>query len=130
LAVARLVSSWIVAGTPGLTMNEPLGAFTPAIAPWWRPSRAPTGIDTAAAMLITNWPLLSVVTAPMPGTFSTRPGSGTLTSALKASLPVRVQAMTVTVVLTGAGSGAAISLRMPWWGCLQPAKPHSCLSLV
>ena len=49
LMVAPAVSSWIVVATPGLTVNEPLGALAPAIGAWWRPSSAPTLIETGAA---------------------------------------------------------------------------------
>jgi len=97
---------------------------------WWRPSRLPTLIAVADAMSMVNWPLSSVVTLPTPGTFSTMPGSGTLTSGSRASMPMRVQPWTVTTVGTGGSAASALavaatagSLPMP-----QPSKPHSCLS--
>ena len=131
--VAAAVSNWIVVATPGLTVKLPLGAAPPLIGEWWRPSSAPTAMLTELAMLIVNWPLLSVVTAPMPGTVSCRPGSGTLTSPEKPSLPVRVQPRTVTVVSTGGADTAAALLAVAapaWLAWPQSAKPHSCLSLT
>ena len=50
------VDNWIVAGTPGLTTTDALGASLPVIAAWCRPSRLPTLMVTGEPMLIVNCP--------------------------------------------------------------------------
>src|SRR6185295_15524200 len=57
-----------------------------------------------AARSIVNWPLLSVVCTPKPGTLTCRPTSGMLTSAEIADWPLRVHAMTVIVVAVHVGA--------------------------
>ena len=87
-------------------------------------------IVTGALMSIVIWPWASVTSVPTPGTVTCTPGSGTLASALKASLPLRVQLSSVTVVGIGAsalvaGASSVACAAAP----LQAAEPHSCLSL-
>src|SRR5262249_39984203 len=115
--VAALVKICSVAFTPGFTVTLAFGplALLSVIGELWMPSMLVTVIVTGAVMSIENWPLASVVREPMPGTLTTRPTTGVLTSAAVADWPVRVHAITVTVVATGA-SGPAPDLGAPDFG--------------
>jgi hypothetical protein len=126
--LAAALDSWIVVGTPGLTMNAPVGPLGPTTGWWWRPSSAPMLIVTGAAMSIVNWPLAFVVITPTPGTLTCTPSSAVLISADHASGCVRVHAISVTVVGIGGAAGGAnggVACAAP----VQPGMPHSCLSL-
>src|SRR5262245_21849222 len=59
LALAADVSSCSVAGTPGCSVADRVGALEPAISAWWMPFRL-TVTFADELRLTVNWPVASV----------------------------------------------------------------------